>query len=710
MKKGNSLKIFIALITISAFFIPQFVFATDFYVDFTSGVDSADCTNPTAPCQTFLAPGIGGVSAGDNLNCTGIYDGTTGTDIFVPGSGTPGNPITFQQWPGQTQPVIDMTANPGVWQAAGIGFFGSYITFDGFEVAANATSTNSIAVAAIGSTDLTISNNTIHGMTNFGSGSGIFATDTVNLTVENNILYDNDQNTLLGGANAYLNANRIYDTNGNSLSAFTIGNHYQPLITNNYIYDFTGGFGLFLGNPFAPPGSDPATDTLVLNNSFYNNSGAVYASTVAGSSHEFIDNIIYSDGNKYIGLSDSTNSTSYFSNLTSNYNDFYVGSTDYVARYQLSGFPPTIVTYGTVTDWQGSPFSQDANSFSSDPQFVDLTPGSVDLDLQGTSPCADAGTSTAPYVTTDIDGTARPQGSAYDVGAFEILSIPTPGTPTNVTASNITHNTADISWTAASLATHYDIEYSINSDMSGSSTKSVSSINTTLTGLENGTTYYVRVRGKYYSGGWITGAWSDKINFDTLIPAPTGFTLDYAKVKKAKFSWDLDETVVTTLPDNLYILEISTRSDFKNTIIYEDIENKYYTAKQLKSSKHYYARVKSVTAEEESSWSSVIDFRTIPRKTTLKRVDRIGNISANVVFKKIPRVKKMSAKVLKKTANGWIEKYSITYGKNKFKSGEMRIDNLTPGIKYKVRVRGTWETDSKGPYHGKWSIGKTFKL
>lgn len=62
--------------------------------------------------------------------------------------------------------------------------------------------------------------------------------------------------------------------------------------------------------------------------------------------------------------------------------------------------------------------------------FVDATNG--DYALAGTSAAVDAGTSTAAHgVTTDFAGASRPQGSAYDIGAYEYLppatTIITPG-------------------------------------------------------------------------------------------------------------------------------------------------------------------------------------------------------------------------------------------------------------------------------------------
>jgi hypothetical protein len=57
-----------------------------------------------------------------------------------------------------------------------------------------------------------------------------------------------------------------------------------------------------------------------------------------------------------------------------------------------------------------------------------------DWHLQATSPAVDAG-ATIAQVTTDLDGTTRPQGSAYDIGAYEYntgTTIVRPNPPTNL--------------------------------------------------------------------------------------------------------------------------------------------------------------------------------------------------------------------------------------------------------------------------------------
>src|ERR1051326_230537 len=84
--------------------------------------------------------------------------------------------------------------------------------------------------------------------------------------------------------------------------------------------------------------------------------------------------------------------------------------------------------YFNVTDYcftSTTPDIQPNNQFS-DPQFVD---SASDWHLQSSSPAIDSGV-TLSSVTTDFDGVTRPQGSAYDIGAFEFS--PSGGVTRNV--------------------------------------------------------------------------------------------------------------------------------------------------------------------------------------------------------------------------------------------------------------------------------------
>ena len=82
--------------------------------------------------------------------------------------------------------------------------------------------------------------------------------------------------------------------------------------------------------------------------------------------------------------------------------------------------PNQISGVGTVTysDIQGGYPSE--GNIDADPLFVD--PKNGDYHLTSDSPCIDTGTSEgAP--NTDIEGTPRPQGAGYDMGAYEFKAI-----------------------------------------------------------------------------------------------------------------------------------------------------------------------------------------------------------------------------------------------------------------------------------------------
>lgn len=74
----------------------------------------------------------------------------------------------------------------------------------------------------------------------------------------------------------------------------------------------------------------------------------------------------------------------------------------------------------TWAQWIAAGFN--ANGKNVDPQFVNKAAN--DLHLLGSSPAIDAGVTIATVVT-DIDGTPRPLGAAYDIGAYEILATAT---------------------------------------------------------------------------------------------------------------------------------------------------------------------------------------------------------------------------------------------------------------------------------------------
>ena len=78
------------------------------------------------------------------------------------------------------------------------------------------------------------------------------------------------------------------------------------------------------------------------------------------------------------------------------------------------------LTYGNATgNFVLQNGDVDQGTMTLDPKFVN--PSQDDFHLQSSSPAIDAGVSLAD-VSTDFDGTLRPQGSGYDLGAYEFKS------------------------------------------------------------------------------------------------------------------------------------------------------------------------------------------------------------------------------------------------------------------------------------------------
>ena len=101
---------------------------------------------------------------------------------------------------------------------------------------------------------------------------------------------------------------------------------------------------------------------------------------------------------------------------------------------------------------------------------------------------------------------------------FTYEDVPTCIKPTALTANNITHNTAMVSWSQGGEATNWVLEYSPNADFSDAISNNVNTTpSISLSGLNTLTTYYVRVKAD--CGGGDKSDWSTSISFSTTAEA-----------------------------------------------------------------------------------------------------------------------------------------------------------------------------------------------
>ncbi len=159
-----------------------------------------------------------------------------------------------------------------------------------------------------------------------------------------------------------------------------------------------------------------------------------------------------------------------------------------LARIDLQeGIGVVNITYDYATQWEAykAATTQDSHSIHGDPLL------NSDRTLQASSPCIDAGI-TLSTVANDFNGTARPQGAAYDIGAFEASAWLIAPPKLLAPADNMKKVPIDpiLSWQKVTRALKYFFMVSLSPDFS----------NVVLTD-----TAVV----EYHEGNWTPSIWHD---------------------------------------------------------------------------------------------------------------------------------------------------------------------------------------------------------
>jgi len=194
------------------------------------------------------------------------------------------------------------------------------------------------------------------------------------------------------------------------------------LIAGNVIHD-SRGYGIRTDRPISGISSD---NNIMRNNRIYNNSRGINVG--GGSNIQVYNNLIYSNGGDidvggiYIGNGNPNNARIYNNTVVSNqgYGVWISSGTGHIAKNNILWQN----TVGAIQ--QATTGNTLSNNLATDPQF--LSSSTNDFHLQSTSPAINVGV-TLSEVTTDFDGVLRPQGSAYDIGAYEYVSGGTPTPP-----------------------------------------------------------------------------------------------------------------------------------------------------------------------------------------------------------------------------------------------------------------------------------------
>ena len=461
---GMILNIALALVLSATFGTagPVFAAGATYYVA-TTGLDSNPGTQ-ASPWKT-IQKAANTVVAGDTVYVRG---GVYKEYVNIKTLGTSAKPVMYMAYPGEL-PIIDTTglSDPG-WGGIVKLYGASYVTVSGFEIRNTPYEMGVCITGATGG----YSNIALIGLNIHNVGrSGIYAEMTNNLLIDsctidttNSISPSNEEVSIIatsnfeiknclirnsstdgldckdGCKNGSIHDNEIDGFNRTTTGVYlgTTGSIPQDnfKIYNNKIHDINGP-GIVLCAEESPY---PAiTNVDVFNNLIYNNGGgfAVWPNPFTRN-FRIINNVFYNNGDE-IAVYGSGSNAGVNSNCIIR-NNILAHSGDYMLLFSdYSGSTATIdhnLFYDSTGKYLLDPGMLGTNYVKANPMFVNAA--AFDFRLQAGSPAIGAGSATlAP--ATDFIGTLRPQGAAYDIGAYEYAALnpsptltPTP-TPTPIT-------------------------------------------------------------------------------------------------------------------------------------------------------------------------------------------------------------------------------------------------------------------------------------
>jgi len=426
---------------------------SSYYVSPTGNDNNAGTL--AAPFQT-LQQGASVLLPGDILNVeagtyAGFVCGWDSTGLYGSISGTSAAPITIRKDP--SAPVGSVVINSRNNKTPdGIDFEPgppscSYITIDGFTVT-NDGSISSYGIRATQGTNITITNCNVSGV----GATGIFTSFVDHALVTNNVSNNNGEHGfyLSNSPNFAIVRNNTASGNVSAGIQFNADISQGPpgIATNNIIDS-----NILFNNGTAGAAAinlDGFQNGIVENNLIYNehSTGIVLydGDAAQGSINNVIVNntvLVASDGRWCVNINTGSTGNTLFNNI------FYNASSNGTITIDSTSMTGFVSDHNvvlnlfqnnganeTLAQWQ-SQTGQDKNSIISTPAALFVNPAANNYQELATSPSVNAGVSSlaghnAP--TVDIVGTTRPQGSGWDIGAYELVSGAALATHFRVTA------------------------------------------------------------------------------------------------------------------------------------------------------------------------------------------------------------------------------------------------------------------------------------
>jgi hypothetical protein len=414
----------VGIIVVAAVVAAQAVSAAEYYVS-PGGSDSSPGTL-ALPWAT-IGHALGHLQAGDTLHVgAGSYSesneisglrGTAQAPITILGSGLPRITATgrdvFLIWNASSYVTIDGLELTGGTRSGSIVNGSTYIAFRNCLIHDNGT----WGVQTVLSDHITVEDCEI---CNSGTQHGIYFSTTDHPSAIGNVIHDcpgcgvhMNGDISEGGdgmiTGATIEGNTIYNCGAGGGAAINMDSVEDSLVADNLLYDnLAGGITSFHQDGLAAG----------KNNEFYFNTvyfapgtGRYALQLYAGSTNATVADNIFVCSKLALDIDSAS-----MAGLASDYN---------ILCRPGSDAPIGGDAYCTLPQWQAAT-GNDEHSLTSAPDFVDAV--SDDFHLAADSAGVDAGVA-VPGITADIGGTARPQGAAVDMGAYERAGSAPPTVP-----------------------------------------------------------------------------------------------------------------------------------------------------------------------------------------------------------------------------------------------------------------------------------------
>jgi hypothetical protein len=422
----------------------------------TNGKD----TNAGTEALPFLTvnKGVSVLRPGDTLL---VKEGVYREELWntIPTGTSWQQPITLRAFPGHQ---VILQPNMGAEYVITIRGDKHYIILDGFILDGTNVKYDAIKIAGIMDTTkpnpshIRIINNEIRNVGVMktatggykGYGSGILTTglsdyvEYINNRIHDNGLTDFDHGIYHTSSYALIEGNIIYNNKGTGIKVGWGQNALNNIVRNNLIYDNNTAQGANgLKKQGRGIGVYSGSGTLVYNNVIWGAHTTGIDVTYGGNNAKIFNNTIISTTGYGIavGIGATTSETATNTIIQNN------------LVYQQSSYPAIYNSRGVNTVFQNNltfgrnPRIESVNPASSlllnnlenvDPAFIDLN--AKNFGLRASSPAIDKGR-LASEVTYDFARTVRPQGTSYDIGAYEFMgqAVPPQLTPTVPVATTV---------------------------------------------------------------------------------------------------------------------------------------------------------------------------------------------------------------------------------------------------------------------------------